>query len=620
MARRSVHGTLAGGRTALWAQLGPALVAAVVLAGPGPAAAAPSEPVLERTGPLWARRASRKLVRGDRPADRGAHARWEPPVHDPEAGHRAALESFERAAMPERRTRPLDGPPPGWMASLRTGDLPVRWNDKTVRYLTYFRDTTRGRTLMRGWMTRAARYEKLVRGILRHHGLPEDLMMVALAESGFRTDVRSRVGAAGLWQFMASTARVYGLRIDFWVDERLDPVRSTHAAAAFLADLRARFGSWELALAAYNAGYGVVMTSMARHNTNNFWTLAAMESGLPYATTQYVPKIMAAAIVGRNRRTFGVAGDQIDAPPAVRWAEIEVPPGTPLSEVAKAGGVDAETLHEWNAQFYRGRTPPGRRSKVRVPASARGRIEAALDRFAAEAARRATHRVRSGESLARIARAYGTTERKLRALNGIEDGAEVQPGTVLFVPKGRGKKDATDARPLVAAPPLALAPGERLVFFEVTRGATPNEIAAVFGIPWEHIAAWNDLDPRATLPTGLWLQVLVAEDFDPSAAGVVVLERDEVELVVRGSRAHLEAELARRGLVRRGYRVRRRDDVAKVARKFGLSASDVARINGISRTARLRPGQVLVVYVPKGKARGTIAAPEPPALYGPPER
>ncbi len=601
--------------------LGLGLGACPALLVPRPAVGAAPEPVLERTGPLWAKRASRRLVRGDRPAERGAHAAWEPPVYDPESGHRAALEAFERAAMPDRRTRPLEGPPPGWMRGLATGDLPIRWNDRTVRYLEYFRDTTRGRTLIRGWMVRAGRYEALVRRILREHGVPEDLMMVALAESGFRPQVRSRVGAAGLWQFMTSTARVYGLRIDFWIDERLDPVRSTHAAAAFLADLRARFGSWELALAAYNAGYGVVMTSMARHNTNNYWTLAATESGLPFATTRYVPKIMAAAVVGRNRRVFGVADDQIDRLPPARWVEVEVPPGVALADLAAAIGVERDLLLEWNAHYRRGRTPPGRPSRVRIPPSARERFAAAAPRLAREASKLGVHRVRAGESLARIARTHGTTERALRRANGIDDGAEVHPGLVLFLPEGARRSatpGADEPRPLVAVPPLTVAPGERLVFFEVPRGATPREIAAVFGLPWADLAAWNDLDPRATLPTGLFLQVLVPEDFDARAAGVIVYERDEVEHVVRGSREHLEAELRRRGKVRRGYRVRRKDDMRSVARRFGLSVSDLARINGIPRNARLSPGQVLVVYVPRKKTRGTVEAPDPPGLYGPP--
>ncbi len=589
------------------------------LAGPGGAQGAAPTPVLEKTGPLWAKRSSRQLVRGDRPAGRGAHAAWEPPVADPEAGHRAALEAFERAAMPERKTRPLEAPPAGWMRGLATGDLPVRWNDRTVRYLEYFRDTTRGRTLLKGWMVRAGRYERLVRAILREHGLPEDLMMVALAESGFRPEVRSRVGAAGLWQFMASTARVYGLEVSFWVDERLDPVLSTHAAAAFLSDLHARFGSWELALAAYNAGYGVVMTSMARNNTNNYWTLAAAESGLPFATTHYVPKILAAAIIGRNRRVFGVADGQIERLPPADWVEVTAPPGTKLSDLARAIGAAPDLVEAWNARYHRGRTPPGRPSTVRIPRAARPRYVSARGELAARAARLHVHRVRAGESLSRIARRYGVTERALRRTNGIRDAAEVTFGTRLFVPPGKSKKKPPppEARPLVATAPLSPAPGERLVFFEVARGTSPRAIAAVFGIPWDHIAAWNDLDPRATLPTGLWLQVLVSEDFDPVAAGVSILEADEVEHVVRGSAAHLEAMLRRRGLVRRGYRVRGRDTMAKVARRFGMRVADLARINGLARNAKLERGDTLVVYVEKGRTRGTVSAPAPAALYGP---
>ena len=124
-----------------------------------------------------------------------------------------------------------------------------------------------------------------------------------MIESGFDVGGRSRVGAMGIWQFMPRSAQVYGLEVSRWLDERRDPVRSTAAAAKYLKDLHVRFGAWDLAFAAYNAGYGLVLTSIKRYNTNDFWALRHHESGLPWETTLYVPKILAAAVVGHGRTT-----------------------------------------------------------------------------------------------------------------------------------------------------------------------------------------------------------------------------------------------------------------------------------------------------------------------------
>lgn len=576
------------------------------------AAPAPADEARERVGPLRVSSGGRDSVRGGRPDGASIHESHASRSHDPDAGQREDLATFEREQLAAVRPTIIDAAPEPWMAALQLPDLPVRWNQQTVAYLKYFRDDPRGQALIKGWIRRMSRYEHILRPILKEVGVPEDLVFVAMAESGFNPKVRSRVGAAGMWQFMEGTGRVYGLERDYWVDERHDIERATYAAATYLKDLRVRFGSWEMALAAFNAGYGLVMTSVSRSNSNNFWALCETESGLPHATTMYVPKIIAAALVGRNRAVFGVGPELQGTLPPLRWAQVEVGPATSIAAVAKTIDEDPALLEEINAQLLRKRTPPGRRYPLRIPRTKLQTFEQGAGRLSSEGDTR-QHSVRYGETLAEIARQLGTSEPALRRLNDLDDLAELDRDTVLLVPANKtGKPDTSPRpRPRAAVPALAAGPDQRRVFFEVTRATTPRGLSEAFSVPWERIVAWNDLDPQARLQPGQVLQLLVPRSFDARAARVVALEADQVDLMVRGSREHLEASLRERGLTRRGYHVRKNEDLQKIGKKFDLSDGDLARINGFARDHRPSPGTIIVVYVDRAHERGTVPAPPP---------
>lgn len=582
-----------------------------------------------RVGPLSVSLAGRARVRGDRPEDASIHAAWIPEAYLVDRAGREALAAFERATFPEPTaggSRVAARSPEPWMKNLTRPQLPVKWTRRLVEYLEYFKSDDKGRLLMRGWLRRAGRWEGTIKKILAEHEVPEDLVFVALAESGFNPAARSSVGAAGLWQFMEATGSVYGLERSYWVDDRHDPVKSTHAAALFFKDLKTRFGSWELALAAYNAGYGLVMTAIERGNTNDFWTLAELESGLPFATVNYVPKILAAAFVGRNRDAFGFGPSELEPDAALAWVEVRVPRSTRLSKVASLIDADPDVVAELNAQLIRGRTPPGRGSwPVRIPRDKKEAFERAFKQLEPDWDEETTYRVRHGERLADIAARHGIGVAGLRRLNGVKDSAEVSGGVVLVVPKARAASPDPDPAPapaveprpprLAAVPPLAVPPGRRRVYFETTRATMPADLVRAFGVTFSQIAVWNGLDPDARLQSGQVLQLLVADDFDPVRAGVVTLADDEVVAVVRGSLLHLETNLERRGLVRRGYRARKGDTLRKVARKFELTVGDLARINGFARGHDPEPGELLVVYVPQGRAAGTVLAPPPRDVY-----
>jgi membrane-bound lytic murein transglycosylase D len=565
----------------------------------------------------------RASVRGQRPDGASIHVAYVAPAHNEQAALYADLASFEDARFPAGTPQTIiDRPPERWMAELTLPDLPIRWNQRTVEYLRYFRDNPRGQALIRGWIKRMGRYEHMIRPILREVGVPEGLAFVAMAESGFNPTRRSRVGAVGMWQFMEGTGRVYGLDTSYWIDERRDLERSTYAAASYLKDLRVRFGSWELALAAFNAGYARVMQAVTRHNTNNFWALCEIESGLPYGTTNYVPKIMAAALVGSNRAVFHVDGERLTQDPSVRWISVQAPGATSLKTVASSLGADRELIREINARYRRGRTPPGGDYfPIRIPERLAARYQSVSRVWRRDATRYKIHEVRYGETLARVARRYGTTVRALKKLNGLESSAELARGVFLLVPrkaaKSSGKKRGSaaarkgDETPLAAVPSVDPGPARRLVFFEVTRATTPRGLTETFGATWTQLVAWNDLDPQARLQSGQVLQIVVPADFSAVGARATVFERDEVEYVLRGSKEHIEASLRRRGLVRRAYNARRGEKLSKIGKKFDLSVGSLARINGFSRTYTPVRGERIIVYVPKGKTRGTVKAPPP---------
>ncbi|MEO7095651.1 MAG: lytic transglycosylase domain-containing protein, partial [Polyangiales bacterium] len=212
----------------------------------------------------------------------------------------------EPVTAPEVQADPVFGSSLAWLSGLKMPDLPVRWDTRVVKYLEFFKDDPRGRRIMTVWYKRSGRYRALITSMLRARSMPEDLAWLAMAESGFDPVIKSPAGATGLWQFMPDAGKIYGLSIDRWADGRNSPARATEAALNYLSDLKKRFGSWELAMAAYNMGYGGALATVKKFNSNDYWELSRFENGLPWETTLYVPKIIAVAIVARNPAVFGL--------------------------------------------------------------------------------------------------------------------------------------------------------------------------------------------------------------------------------------------------------------------------------------------------------------------------
>lgn len=257
-------------------------------------------------------------------------------------------------------------------------------HDRVAHYVNLFTGTARGRFSER--LTRGTRYEPMIRAKLRASGMPEDLTYLAMIESGYDPDAYSRAAAVGMWQFMSSTARDLGMRVDWWMDERRDPARATDGAIRFLGFLNKQFGSMYLAAAAYNGGPGRVARGLTRFadelegvaGDDRFFALAEQDY-LRAETRNYVPQLIAAALVAKTPSRYGLA---VDSLPGYRYDSVLVEGGTRLSVVASAGAIARDSLRALNPALLRGMTPPDAAVWVRVPEGRADSVRLAFDTIA----------------------------------------------------------------------------------------------------------------------------------------------------------------------------------------------------------------------------------------------
>jgi membrane-bound lytic murein transglycosylase D len=528
----------------------------------------------------------------------------------------------------------------GWLAKLDMPDLPVRWEPRLVRYLEFFKDDPRGRATFALWHRRSGRYLATIRKTLRRKSLPEDLASLAMIESGFEPVARSPVGAVGLWQFMPDTGRIYGLYQDRWADQRMSIGPATEAAADHLADLYRRFGSWELAMAAYNMGYGGVLQAVRRYNTNDYWALSKLEGSLPWETTLYVPKILAVSIVSKNLAAFGF--QELPTEPPLEGEDLLVAPGTALSVVAQACAATTKEIEALNPELRASRTPPSTTQTsedwpVKVPLGKSASCGTNLARVRKDQPAMERYVVRFGESLEQIAQARRVTVAKLVELNGIAQGEVVRGGTVLIVPKvdPSAPEPKTDAKkvadkPVIVVPPdVFVYPDRKRVFYRVQVADTIKDVCDAFKITADELRRWNGIDPTARLVENMALQLFVSTNADLS--GTVVIDEGSVQILTPGTEEffrHWEEKGRRRTVVT----AKAGDTLETIGKRHGVSSSLMERINRRGRSEVLSEGERVVVWSPgpapaqASTAAASVAtlgkaplAPEPtPPLGAPP--
>ena len=512
-----------------------------------------------------------------------------------------------------------------WLDGLELPDLPIKWTQKLVDYLVFYKDDPRGRAIMASWLVAQGRYRDMIVGYLRKAKLPEDLLYVAMIESGYEPEDTSSAGALGLWQFMPEGGKIYGLREDHWVDERRDPYRSTIAQMDYFADLYQRFADWHIALAAFNMGYGAMLRSIARYNTNDFYQLCEYENGIPWETCLYTPKILAAAIVGHNRGFYGY--DKLKELPAEKWDDVGVPVSMSLGLIARAAGTSEAEIKRLNPQLRHGRTPPSEAGYVvRVPAGAKPEFGKRLVELESEWSGYDAYVVAHGERFEDIATTFGISVGQLKKLNDVTREADLDGGTVLVVPrvseeqraknKAKAKAkllgsgvDQRDGEPLIVPVPnkeLRYADKKR-VFYRVVAGDSIRSVAKAFAVAKEKLIEWNELDGDGNLHPKMVLQLFVPTGFDADARKVALLDEDQLVVVTRGSPEHLDLAEARTGRVRTEYVAQGKEKLADVAKKFGMGSHDLARINRISYDTVLDKGQAVIVYQVKDPSRSKRA-------------
>lgn len=410
---------------------------------------------------------------------------------------------LDSAVTPEAEMEPA--PEPVDVVKAEPEEAPVSWDIEVAPYesharVEYFvsRFTGVARKAFETSLERQARYAPLIHDRLRAAGLPEDMIYLPLIESWYDPHAYSRSAAVGMWQFMTGTARGVGLRVDWWVDDRRDPVRSTDGAMIFLKDLKSNFGSMYLAAAAYNGGPGRISRSLVKYagaledaeGEDQFFALAEAKA-LRQETSDYVPKLIAAALVGKDPARYGIERRSVLP---FTWDSVRVEPATPLAAVAKAAGVPVDTVLDYNHNILRGMTPPkGSALWLRVPVGTAEGFDARLGALP-KAERTAVRRyvTKSGDFITKIARANGLTAKQLNWYNPgatrLKNG-NLHAGQMILIPR----KDVVAAARDVPNPALERYGSSTVRTHVVRRGESLSVIARRNGITVSRLKSLNGL-------------------------------------------------------------------------------------------------------------------------------
>ena len=398
-------------------------------------------------------------------------------------------------------------------------DIPIPLNDRVLRFVELFQGRLRG--FLTEGLTRGAVYLPMVQTVFREEGLPLDLGFVPLVESAFKVSALSRASARGVWQFMRGTGKENGLSHDWYIDERADPEKATRAAAKYLKTLHNMFGDWHLALASYNGGPGRVQRAIKRSGLDDFWDLTATSRHLPRETRDYVPMILAAAIIARNPAQYG-----FEVPAALPFASDVLTVSRPvdLRRVAEWAGVPADEIRALNPELRRWTTPiRAKEYQLRVPV---GSLSSVVDGYTSaspdDAASLQWYTVKKGESLPTIARRLRVSRTDLAEANYLSAKARVLPGQRLVVPRApsaallasRGSSAAGDTVAMTSTPDTRAGRttgAERAepvrTVYRVRQGDTLYAIARRHGVSVDDLRKWNRLKGSA-LSIGDRLEIL----------------------------------------------------------------------------------------------------------------
>jgi membrane-bound lytic murein transglycosylase D len=386
---------------------------------------------------------------------------------------------------------------------LPDSDIPLTLNSKVEYFVNYFQ--TNCRDVFAKWLSRSERYIPMMKQVLKKEGLPEDLVYLAMIESGFSPRAYSSASAVGPWQFMSGTGKRYALRIDQWIDERRDPLKSTIAAAMYLKELYGMFNNdWYLAAAGYNAGENKILRAIEMYNSRDFWQLSK-GSYLKRETKDYVPRLLAAAIIAKDPAKYGFADVAYLAP--IELDTVAIPSRTDLELVARICDVPYQTIRDLNPELRHWCTPPDYRDyELKIPKGKKALFEAEYAKVPAdhrytEKVIYSRYRASKRDTLASVARRFGTTPQALAELNHLGKKARLK-GRLLAVPV---KDPAHEERAVEARSrsDRRTQDGKELnKYYTVKKGDTLASLAKRFNISAKFLAAWNKLKEKVALRPG----------------------------------------------------------------------------------------------------------------------
>ena len=449
-------------------------------------------------------------------------------------------------------------------------DLPLMMTDQVAGYINYF--SNRGRGTLEHALERGGRYRDMIERILKEEGVPQDLIYLAQAESGFHPYAVSRAGARGIWQFMGSRARAYDLHRDSWVDERQDPEKSTRAAARHLKDLYNQFGDWYLAMAAYNSGPGTVQSAVKRTGYADFWELY-QRGVLPKETRNYVPIIVAVTIMAKNPGQYDLESITPDKPLDYDTVKINYP--VDLRLVAECVDTPVDELQDLNPSLLRMVTPKGR-FDLHLPAGTSEKYQTAIASIPPDMrVWWRLHEMAPGESLFSVARTYHTTVHAITEANQLEANASVEAGTRLVIPVAPGRRSSGDLQTYA----------KRLTIYRVRKNDTVQTVADNLGIPAPVIRRWNGLKGDSLRGRRV---LYVHLPVSPGARTATLTVATKTTKSKRTSHlASAKSSSARRHTVKQG------ETLYSIANNYNTSVKAIRATN--ANVATLRPGMVLVI-------------------------
>ena len=472
-------------------------------------------------------------------------------------------------------------------------DLPLMMTDQVAGYITYF--SGHGRGVFERAFARSGRYHDMIVSTFKEQGIPQDLIYLAQAESGFHPLAVSRVGARGIWQFMASRGRGYGLSHNMWVDDRQDPEKSTHAAARHLKDLYNQFGDWYLAMAAYNSGPGTVQAAVKRTGYADFWELYR-RNVLPKETRNYVPIILAVTIMAKNPSQYGLDDVVMDRPADYDTVTITYP--VDLRLVAECVNSTSSELQDLNPSLLRLTTPRDGKFELHIPAGTKDQYETAMNSIPRDMRLWwRYHTVHSGDTLASLARNYHTTTKSISEANHL-DGTELEADAKLVIPVAPGKHPMSDTATYA----------RRITRYKVHAGDTVETVAENFGVSPQMLRRWNgihgdSLRGRKVLALHLPISPTAHEGEVASTRtkskhpGTAAKPTETAVTKPPATKSALieREEIAQAPVVR--HKVKSGETLYSIANAYRTTVAALKRDN--RNVAVIRPGMILVVQSPR---------------------